>query len=195
MNIGLHIYETPLGWSGIAWSDAGIVAAQLWDRDAETVRRSMQRRVPEAVEQTPPDHVVRAAEGVAALFAGEKRDLSGVQLDWSRVEDFQRQVYEIARAIPPGETLTYGDVAKKLGDVALSRAVGAALGRNPYAPIVPCHRVLAAGGKTGGFSAPGGVETKLRLLNIERAGAGDGLFGELPLATKSRPRGAAPKQS
>ncbi len=195
MSIGLHIFETPLGWSGIAWSDRGVVAAQLWDRDAETVRRSMRRRVAEAVERAPPDYVREAAEGIAALFAGEKRDLCEVKLDWSRVEEFQRRVYEIARAIPPGETLMYGDVAKKLGDVALSRAVGQALGRNPYAPIVPCHRVLAAGGKTGGFSAPGGVETKLRLLNIERAGAGDGLFGDLPLVTKSRARGAAPKQS
>jgi methylated-DNA-[protein]-cysteine S-methyltransferase len=186
MSIGLHVFETPLGWSGIAWSDAGIVAAQLWDRDAETVRRSMRKRVPEAVEQTPPDKVVQAADGVAALFAGEKRDLCEVQLDWSRVEDFQREVYEIARAIPPGETLTYGDIAKQLGDVSLSRAVGQALGRNPYAPIVPCHRILAAGGKTGGFSAPGGVDTKLKLLNIERAGKGEGLFGDLPLARKKR---------
>ena len=100
---------------------------------------------------------------------GEKIDLSGVVLDFSRVPDFERGVYAIAREIPPGATLTYGDIAKRLGDLALSRDVGQALGHNPFPIIVPCHRVLAAGDKPGGFSANGGVKTKLKMLAIEGA--------------------------
>jgi methylated-DNA-[protein]-cysteine S-methyltransferase len=87
--------------------------------------------------------------------------------------DFNLQVYEIARKIPAGETLTYGDIAKRLGDVQLSRAVGQAMGQNPVPIVVPCHRVVAAGGKTGGFSAPGGSQTKLKILAIERAKVGN----------------------
>ena len=100
---------------------------------------------------------------------GEALDLREVVLDLSRLTPFQRGVYAIARAIPPGQTRTYGDVARELGDVGLSRAVGQALGHNPFAPIVPCHRVLAAGNRPGGFSAEGGAATKLRMLAIEGA--------------------------
>jgi methylated-DNA-[protein]-cysteine S-methyltransferase len=88
----------------------------------------------------------------------------------TRVPAFHRAVYAVARAIPPGETLTYGEVARRLGDPGSARAVGQALGRNPFAIIVPCHRVVAAGGATGGFSAHGGAATKRRILAIEGAG-------------------------
>ena len=97
------------------------------------------------------------------------RYLSKLPLDIGGVSAFQRQVYDIARSIPPGKTLSYGDIARRIGDVALSREVGQALGRNPVPIIVPCHRVLAAGDKPGGFSANGGVTTKLKLLAIEGA--------------------------
>ena len=102
-------------------------------------------------------------------LSGAAVDLSTVPLDMERVPAFERRVYEVARTIPPGQTLTYGEVAARLGDPGAAREVGQALGRNPFAVIVPCHRVVAAGGKTGGFSATGGVTTKLRLLEIERA--------------------------
>jgi methylated-DNA-[protein]-cysteine S-methyltransferase len=104
--------------------------------------------------------------------------LLDLPLDMEGVPPFHRRVYELARAIPPGEVLTYGEVARRLGDPGASRAVGQALGHNPYAPVVPCHRVLAAGGRSGGFSAEGGAATKLKMLEIERArfGGAPGLF-------------------
>src|SRR5262249_25431219 len=101
----------------------------------------------------------------------EAVDLTGIGLDESRVPEFHRRVYAIARSIPPGGTLTYGDIANRLGDPTLARAVGQALGENPFPIIVPCHRVLAANGRLGGFSAPGGTTTKLKLLRIEGADA------------------------
>ncbi len=104
-------------------------------------------------------------------------DLSNIVLDMHGVPPFHQRVYALARGITPGETLTYGEIALRLGDSGLARAVGQALGHNPFAPVVPCHRVLAAGGRAGGFSANGGVDTKLRLLQIERARInGPGLF-------------------
>ena len=101
--------------------------------------------------------------------------------------EFNARVYAIARNIPPGATMTYGEIAERLGDKSLSREVGQAMGENPSPIIMPCHRVLAAGGKTGGFSAPGGVVTKLRLLTIEGAQpGGPTLFEKLPLMTRRR---------
>ena len=111
----------------------------------------------------------RATSAIRALLDGEPCDLLELELDLEGVSDFHRQVYAIARRIPPGRTRTYGDIAAELGDKGLARAVGQALGLNPFAPIVPCHRVLAAGGKWGGFSAHGGAASKLRMLAIEGA--------------------------
>jgi len=126
-----------------------------------------------------------------ALLRGDATDLSDIALDMDRIESFERQVYEIARTIAPGATLSYGEIAVRLGDRALARDVGQALGRNPFPLIVPCHRVLAAGGKAGGFSANGGITTKLRLLTIERARTSDAptLFdgdGSFALAVKPK---------
>lgn len=123
-----------------------------------------------------------------ALLAGHDLDLSFVVLADAGVSPFEAQVYAAARMIRRGQTRTYGEVARGLGDPGAARAVGAALGRNPWPIVVPCHRVLAANGATGGFSAPGGVSTKLRLLQIEQAGggAGGGLFDNLPLAIRPR---------
>jgi methylated-DNA-[protein]-cysteine S-methyltransferase len=119
--------------------------------------------------------VQRAIDGITTLLRGEATDLSGVALDMERVPPFNRQVYEVARTIPPGATLSYGEIAARLGDPSLARDVGQALGQNPFAIIVPCHRVLAAGGKIGGFSANGGIMTKRRMLAIESVHASDGL--------------------
>jgi methylated-DNA-[protein]-cysteine S-methyltransferase len=123
-----------------------------------------------------------------ALLAGEADDLKDVALDFEDAEDFQRRVWEMIRDIPPGETRTYGDLARALGDVGLSRAVGQALGQNPCPIIAPCHRILGADGKTGGFSGGAGVETKMRLLSIEKAKVGGepSLFDDLPLAARPR---------
>jgi methylated-DNA-[protein]-cysteine S-methyltransferase len=172
-------FETAIGFAGIAWGDRGIVAAHLPERDAGIVRRSFLRKFPRAIEAPLPEYLVSIAEGVRALMRGEKADLTGAPLDLSRVPEFNAKVYAIAQAIPPGETRTYGEIAMELGDRLLAQQVGAALGKNPWPVIVPCHRVTASGGKLGGFSARGGVETKLRLLAIEgaRAAGQRDLFG------------------
>ena len=183
------LFETAIGRCGIVWSDRGIVGVQFPESSEQATRKRLLRRHPNAREAAPSDAVQRTIADIVALLAGERRDLSDVALDWDAVPDFNRRVYNVARAIPPGSTLSYGEVAARLGDRTLARDVAQALGQNPFPIIVPCHRVMAAGGKTGGFSAPGGVRTKLRLLSIERAQpGGPTLFADLPLATRPRKR-------
>jgi methylated-DNA-[protein]-cysteine S-methyltransferase len=143
---------------------------QLPERDDGAVRARLLRRHPRASEAAPPQDVARAIEGIVALIAGELRDLADVALDLNGVAEFNRRVYAVARTIKPGATLTYGAIAAQLGEPD-ARGVGEAMGQNPCPIIVPCHRVVAAGGKTGGFSAPGGAATKRRLLAIEGASA------------------------
>jgi methylated-DNA-[protein]-cysteine S-methyltransferase len=127
-----------------------------------------------------------AIDLVVALTSGNRADLSGIRVDLDAASPFDRRVYEVARTIPPGETLTYGEIARRVGEPRAAREVGAALGRNPIAIIVPCHRVLGADGKIGGFSANGGIATKLKMLSIEKArtSAAPVLFDDLPLAVK-----------
>ncbi len=163
------VVSTALGAFGIAWSEAGIAQTRMHDRTGEATRRQILRSVPGAEEAAArPPFVVAAIADVVALLAGDHRVASG-QLDMRAIPDFDRRVYEVARTIPPGETLTYGAIAKALGEEPMkARDVGVALARNPFAPIVPCHRVVAAGG-LGGYSAPGGVSTKRRLLELEGA--------------------------
>ncbi|HEY1750623.1 MAG TPA: methylated-DNA--[protein]-cysteine S-methyltransferase [Caulobacteraceae bacterium] len=164
------IFDTAIGWAGLAWGEAGLVGAHLPEREPETVRRSFQRRFPGAAEMAAaPEELAAVVEAIRALMRGERADLSAARLDLARTPAFDARVYEVARGIPAGETLTYGEVAARLGDRLLARDVGAALGRNPWPIVVPCHRVTAAGGKLGGFSARGGARTKLKLLAIERA--------------------------
>jgi len=124
------------------------------------------------------------------LLRGEKRDFSAIALDMAGVPEFHQKVYAVARTIPVGATLSYGEIAARLGDRGAAREVGEAMGQNPFPIIVPCHRVLAAGGKVGGFSAAGGVTTKLRLLGIEGAQVGEAptLFDSLPLRARPRRR-------
>ena len=173
------LFETAIGHAGLAWGDQGLVGTYLPERDPEVVRRGFRRKFPDAVESDLPVALEPVVVAIQALMRGEKADFSDAPLDIARVPDFNAKVYEIARAIPPGQTLTYGEVAVKLGDKLLARDVGAALGQNPWPIIVPCHRVTAAGGKLGGFSARGGAQTKLRLLAIEGASAAaqSDLFG------------------
>ena len=169
------LFDTGIGACGIAWRGGAIVAVQLPEPDpVHTLVRML--RFTGALPQVPlteaPVGVQRAAEGVQALMRGEPRDLCEVVLDMRGVSDFYQRVYAIARCIRPGQTRTYGDLAEELGDKHLARAVGQALGFNPFAPIVPCHRVLAAHGKPGGFSGGWGPVTKLKMLSIEGAALG-----------------------
>jgi methylated-DNA-[protein]-cysteine S-methyltransferase len=190
---GFTLFDTAIGRCGIAWGAHGIAGLQLPERSDHETRTCLLRKCPDAGEASPPPDVRRVIDGVVALLRGEAIDLTAVVLDMARVPDFERRVYEVARTIPPGSTLTYGDIATRLGDRGLARDVGQALGRNPFPIVVPCHRVLAAAGKAGGFSASGGLTTKLRMLTIERARTseaptlfdGDGTFG---LAVRPRRR-------
>jgi methylated-DNA-[protein]-cysteine S-methyltransferase len=166
---GFAVFDTTIGHCGIAWGERGVVSVRLPDRSAEFTRALFRATYPEVTENDLPHHIRHAIDEIVALLRGERRDLAGIHLDFDGVPDFHRRVYEIARAIPPGKTLTYGEVATRLGTPGSAQAVGQALGRNPFPIVVPCHRVLAAGGKMGGFSAPGGVNTKRRMLVIEGA--------------------------
>lgn len=186
-DFGFALFETAIGHCGIVWSERGVAGVQLPERNEHATRNRILRRFPGARQAVPPDVVLRAIDDIVALLGGEPRDLTHVTLDTEDMADFNRRVYDIARTIPPGATLSYGEIAERLGDRALARDVGQALGQNPIPIIVPCHRVLAAGGKTGGFSAPGGVVTKLRLLTIEGAQPnGPTLFDRLPLSAPRR---------
>src|ERR1700704_1015531 len=189
---GFTLFDTAIGRCGIAWNGRGIVAAQLPGTDEPKMRARLLWRCPQAREAPPPPAVRHVIDRIVALLAGEAADLSDVALDMEGVPPFNRRVYAIARTIPPGQTLTYGEIAARLEAPEEARAVGQALGENPFPPVVPCHRVVAAGGRTGGFSAPGGVDTKLRLLAIEgaRVGGSCPLFdrpGEV-LPMQGRPR-------
>ena len=163
------IFDTSIGHCGIVWGARGVVAVQLPMSSEEKTRGRIRQRYGDIPEARPTAEVQAAIGGMVELLAGKPNDLRDVVLDLDDVPEFNRGVYDIARAIPPGKTLTYGDIAKKLGGVELSRDVGQALGRNPCPIVVPCHRVLAAGDKPGGFSANGGVVTKLKMLEIEGA--------------------------
>jgi methylated-DNA-[protein]-cysteine S-methyltransferase len=163
------LFDTSLGTCAIAWAERGIVRTYLPEPSAAAVRARLLRRLPGEEEAEPPDDVRRLIDAISRLLAGEHVDLAWVRLDDDAVPELHRKVYAAARTIPPGATLTYGDIARRLGDVTLARQVGEALGRNPFPIVVPCHRVLAAGGRTGGFSARGGTETKMQLLRIEGA--------------------------
>ena len=163
------IFDTSIGRCGIVWGERGITSVQLPMGSEKMTRARLQQRHDELVEMPPPANIQAAIGGIVELLEGKPNDLADVVLDLDGVPEFNRGVYDIARKIPPGKTLTYGDIAKRLGGVELSRDVGQALGRNPCPILVPCHRVLAAGNKPGGFSANGGVVTKLKMLEIEGA--------------------------
>ena len=168
-NPGFTLFDTTIGRCGIAWGGRGILAVRLPEGDDAKTRARLLRRCPSAREMAPPPAVQRTIDDIVALLRGEAVDLSTVVIDMAGLPAFNRDVYAIARTIPPGATLTYGEIAARLGEPERARDVGQALGQNPIPVIVPCHRVVAAGRKAGGFSAPGGVTTKLRILAIEGA--------------------------
>jgi methylated-DNA-[protein]-cysteine S-methyltransferase len=176
--VGLCLFDTAIGRCAVAWSVDGLTGVQLPEVDEAATRARMRARFAGVEECEPPVEVFEAVRRISAALAGEADDLRSIRLDESGVGAFPRRVYALLRELPYGATTTYGELAARLGEPGAARAVGRALGDNPFAPVVPCHRVLAAGGGSGGFSAAGGVRTKLRMLAIEgaRFGAQPGLF-------------------
>ena len=165
------LFETPIGTCSLVWRGDEIVGLRL--PEASPAARG---RASRAAGRTPRSRrrrrrCRRVIDRVLALLAGEAVDLGDVPLDFGAAPDFHQRAYEVARTIPPGQTMTYGEIAKRLGVPHESREVGQAMGKNPIAIIMPCHRVLGADGKMGGFSANGGVATKRRILEIEGASA------------------------
>ena len=184
---GFTLFDTAIGRCGLAWGENGIVGAALPGPSDDQIRRRFVERFPGAVEASPPASLRPVIDGVMALMTGARVDLSDAPLDLSATPPFHQRVYAVARKIPPGQTMTYGEIAAALGEPRqAAQAVGEAMARNPIPILMPCHRVLGANGKPGGFSAPGGVETKLKMLSIEGAKVGETptLFDALPLAVK-----------
>src|SRR5262249_31160944 len=167
MTVGFTLFDTAIGTCGIAWGERGVVGLQLPEARVPGTRARLRKRFPDAAEGPPPAPLHGAIDAITRHLDGDTRDLTDIPLDMREVPAFHRRVYEAARAITPGATASYGEIATRIGAPGAARAVGQALGRNPFAIIVPCHRVLAAGGRVGGFSADGGTSTKLKLLAIE----------------------------
>lgn len=163
------VFPTAIGDCGIVWGERGVCGVQLPEATAAATRERLRRHWPDAEPGTPNAATSRAIDGITALLSGEPDGMEDVLIDLDGVSEFRRGVYDIARTVGPGDTITYGEIAHRLGSPGSAREVGQALGANPVPLIVPCHRVLAAGGKLGGFSARGGVTTKSRLLAIEGA--------------------------
>jgi methylated-DNA-[protein]-cysteine S-methyltransferase len=156
------VFETAIGTCGVTWSEAGLTGVRLPRRRTLIGdRRTDGSDVPGAVRD--------AISSIVALLDGERLDLRDVVLDALSLDDFRRRVYGVTRQVGPGQTATYGEIARAIGAPGAARAVGSALGQNPYPIVVPCHRVLAADGSLHGFSAPGGITTKRRMLEIEGA--------------------------
>jgi methylated-DNA-[protein]-cysteine S-methyltransferase len=180
------LFATAIGACALVWRGDAVVGAALPETGEATTRARLLHRFPDAREAAPPPAIGEAMDLIQRLLAGEKVDLASIPIDLSAADEFERRVYAVTSAIPRGEVRTYGEVAAAVGAPGAARAVGTALGRNPIPIIVPCHRVLASAGRSGGFSAPGGTATKFRMLAIEgakRSGEPE-LFATLPLAVK-----------
>ncbi len=187
----MRLFDTALGRTGVAWRGDTVVAVQLPEIDDAATRRRLRSGLgahgttahldrhrpgatvegddadPETRPTVPGPGVAAAIDGMVRLLGGEPMDLGFVAVDLDRCSPFDRAVYDVTRAIPAGRSLTYGEVAERIGEPGAAQAVGRSLGANPIPIIVPCHRVLGAGGKLTGFSAAGGVVTKRRMLLIE----------------------------
>ena len=163
-----YIFETASGFCGIAWNDTGITRVQLPARNAETAERLILRRAPAAEPGVPTAMVTEAIAAMKRYFDGHETDFSRLKLDLGEKDEFFKRVYAAARRVKWGHTTTYGALAKELGSgPETARDIGQAMAKNPIPLIIPCHRILAAGGKIGGFSAPGGTAAKRRMLELE----------------------------
>ena len=185
------MFPTAIGECALAWSECGLTGVWFPEATPEATRVRIERRLSAATEADPPPKVAEAMARIAGLLETGRVDLADIDLDLDGIDGFERRVLEAARGIAPGATLTYGELATRAGSPGAAREVGQAMARNRFPIVVPCHRVLAAGGGFGGFSAPGGLESKARLLTIEKAAVGGepSLFDDLPIAV--RPRGSA----
>ena len=163
------IFATAIGDCAIAWNDVGLTGVWLPDASAARLRARIVRRRPDLVEARPQGMIEQAIGAITALLCGERSDLTRIPIDDATLDAFDACVYGAARTIPPGRVITYAALAERVGPTATAREVGQSLGRNPFPIVVPCHRVVAADGQLGGFSAPGGTTTKRRLLTIEDA--------------------------
>jgi len=170
-----HLFETPLGWIGIGWSARGLTRVQLPERDRAATERRLLATLPRAAADRPaersagdlPPAIAEAVAAIRRYASGETVDFSGIAVDLGSADDFRLAIYDAARHLGFGETVTYGELAARAGHAGAARETGQALGQNPVPIVVPCHRILAAGGKIGGFSASGGSATKERLLELE----------------------------
>jgi len=183
---GFAQFATPIGTCALAWGAGGIIGVALPGVNPTSAMARLHRCFPDGAPAPPPAAIAAAIARIAAVLAGGRDDFADLPLDLGRASVFEGEVYRETRAIPAGETASYGVIAARLGDSGLARAVGQALGRNPWPIVIPCHRVTGADGRMGGFSAPGGRATKLRLLEIEGALAPE----SLPLFGGAPPRGA-----
>jgi methylated-DNA-[protein]-cysteine S-methyltransferase len=183
------LFATAIGTCALAWNDVGLTGVWLPSAAGGSLRRQVLRRAPRAHQSPPVGAIADGVDAMTRLLAGEHVDLDAVALDLAAVDAFDRGVYAAARAVRAGRVLTYGELAMRVGGGATARDVGRSLGRNRWPLVVPCHRVVASGAGLGGFSAPGGTETKRRLLAIEgaRRGAAPDLFDAPP----ARSAGAA----
>jgi methylated-DNA-[protein]-cysteine S-methyltransferase len=183
---GFALFDTAIGRCGVAWSDRGITRIALPEANDAATQQRLARGTPAAVAAAPPPAICAAIALIVSHVRGEPAALDTIVLDMSDIPAFHREVYEAARQIPSGHTVSYGALARTLGKPGAARAIGQAMGKNPFPIVVPCHRVLAANYATGGFSAHGGVETKARLLAAE--GFTLATQPELPFAAAPPPR-------
>jgi methylated-DNA-[protein]-cysteine S-methyltransferase len=177
IGVGHHcLFDTCLGACGLAWSERGLMRLQLPEANRGATERRLRARggADDSCMQEPPDWIGPLITQLQRYFAGERMDFSDVAVELVGINDFQRRIYDLTRAIVWGQTASYGELARQAGAPGAARAVGQAMGHNPVPIIIPCHRVLAAGRKIGGFSAFGGAVTKERLLAMEGVHPGDG---------------------
>jgi methylated-DNA-[protein]-cysteine S-methyltransferase len=168
------LIETALGTFGIAWTELGVARVALPGRDRIGTEMWISREPAEP--GFPEGEIATLFDRIKRYAAGEPEDFTDVPLDLTGIPDFNRQAYNELLKVAYGQTTTYGAIARTLGDVSMSRAVGQAMGANPIPLIIPCHRVLGADGKTGGFSSPGGVTAKMRMLALEHAASPTGQY-------------------
>ena len=164
-----HVFDTALGPCGVAWNERGLTAVQLPEKDRASTERRLAAKAASTGAVEPPPAIAAVVADIQRYLAGEAVDFAAASVDLSGLDPFRQKLYETMRALDWGETTTYGALAKKLGATGWegARDVGEAMGRNPVPVVIPCHRVLAAGGKLGGFSAHGGAATKAKLLALE----------------------------
>lgn len=181
---GYALFPTAIGLCGLAWSERGITRV-VFPEPTEAATRARLTRAG-AIEADPPPAIAQAMAAIASLLESGQADLTAIDLDMEGLAPPEQAMLKAARRIPAGSTLTYGELAAAAGQPGAAREAGQAMARNRFPIVVPCHRVLAAGGGFGGFSAPGGVEAKARLLNIERAAPGGppSLFDDLPISVR-----------